>query len=134
MRKLRVLTIAVAALIVVIGLIGLAAPSVLLEFATSLLTPTALYVVAAVRVAFGVLLVWIAPTSRMPTILRVIGAVIVVLGLLTPFLGVHRTHAMLASWSGLDPILMRAAPSLAVLFGLFIIYAVVNRGLDARHN
>ena len=127
MRSLRLLTIALGAVIAVIGLIGLATPSMLLEFGRSLQTPAALYVVAAVRVAFGALLLWVASTSRLPTLLRVVGAIIVVVGLLTPFIGVERTQAMLTAWSSLGPVFMRTAPGLAVLFGLFIIYAVSPR-------
>ena len=127
MRYLRLLTVVLGAAIAAIGLLGLIAPALLLEFGQSLVTPPALYVVAAVRIAFGALLWLVAPAARMPTTLRIIGAVIVLAGLLTPFIGAERAQAMLTAWSDLGPILMRAAPSVAILFGLFIIYAVSPR-------
>jgi hypothetical protein len=124
---LRLLAAVLGAVIIAIGFVGLAVPPLLLEFGQSLATPMALYAVAAVRIAFGALLWCVATASRMPITLRVIGTVIVLSGLLTPFIGVERMQAMLTAWSGLGPILMRAAPGLAVLFGFFIIYAVSPR-------
>jgi hypothetical protein len=104
----------------------MAAPSVLLEFGRSLQTPSALYAVAVVRIAFGALLFWGASASRMPRMLRVIGTVIMVAGLLTPFFGVERAQAMLTWWSSHGQAFMRAWAALAVAFGLFIIYAVAS--------
>jgi hypothetical protein len=58
--------------IVALGMLGIASPPVLLEFAQSLLVPPALYGVAAVRIAFGVLLLAVAGEARMPRALRVL--------------------------------------------------------------
>jgi hypothetical protein len=126
-RNLRLLATALGAVITGIGFLGIADPSLLLEVGRSLQNAGALYVVAAVRVAFGVLLVWVASASRMPTALRVIGTIIAVAGVLTPFLGIERTQAMLAWWAGQGSLFMRVWSSLAVVFGLFIIYVVYPR-------
>ena len=126
MHHLKPLTIALGAVIVVIGLLGIAAPSLLLDFGRSLQTPGALYAVAAVRVAFGVLLFCVAPVSRVPRVLRVLGAAIILAGLFTPFFGVERTQAMLPWWSGQGQVFMRASASVALAFGLFVIYAVAS--------
>ena len=131
MLNLRRLTLALGAVIIAIGLVGVVAPSILLEFGRSLQTPIALYVVAAVRVAFGALLLWVASVSRRPTVLRLIGTIIVVAGLLTPFFGVERAQAMLTWWSGQGPLFMRGWAGLAVIFGLFIIHVVYPRRLAA---
>jgi hypothetical protein len=107
-----------------LGLLGVASPSVLLEFGRSLLLPPALYGVAGVRVAFGVLLVVIAGGSRMPRTVRVIGAVIVVAGLLTPFLGVLPFDEPLAWFSTNGLGLFRLVAMLPMIGGIFLAYAI----------
>ncbi len=123
---MKLLATAMGILIAAIGVVGIAAPLVLLEFGRSLQTPSALYVVAAVRIIFGAVLLWVAGASRMPRTLRVIGIVIVVAGLLTLFFGVERSQAMLDWWSSQGLLFMRAWAGVAVIFGLFIVYAVTS--------
>ena len=124
MKLPKLLATVMGALIAAIGVVGIAVPSILLEFGRSLQTPSALYVVAAIRVIFGAVLVWVAAASRMPRTLRVIGVVIIVAGLLVPWFGVERTQAMLGWFSSQGSLVMRAWASMAVIFGLFIIYVV----------
>ncbi|HEY3048038.1 MAG TPA: hypothetical protein VGJ72_11325 [Polaromonas sp.] len=124
---MKLLAMAVGLLIAAMGIVGIVAPSVPLQIAHSLLTPGGLYVVAAVRVCFGLLLLWVAPGSRTPVALRVLGALIVVAGLFTPLFGVERSRAALDWWSGQGPAFMRVSLSLAVVFGLFVVYAVAPR-------
>jgi uncharacterized membrane protein len=106
------------------GAVGVLAPSVLLDFGRSLLNPTALYVVAALRVVFGALLLWLARLSRMPRTVRVIGIIIVIAGLLTPVFGVERSAAVFTWWSNQDPLLVRIPAAVAVMFGAFIVYVL----------
>ena len=127
MKVRKLVATVMGALISAIGLVGLAAPSLLLEFGQSLQTPAALYVVAAVRIVFGAVLVWVASVSRMPSTLRVLGVVIIVLGLFTPLFGVERSQGALNWFSSQGPLLVRALASVAIIFGLFIIYAVNSR-------
>jgi hypothetical protein len=124
MKLPKVLATVMGALIAAIGIVGIAGPSVLLEFGHSLQTPGALYVVAAVRIIFGAVLIWVASSSRMPRTLRVIGVIIIVAGLLAPLFGVERSQAMLNWFSSQGPLFMRAWASIAVIFGVFIVYAV----------
>ena len=131
MRKLQLLAMALGAAIAAVGLVGVAAPSVLLELGRSLQTPTALYFVAVVRVLFGVLLLFVAAVSRAPTTLRVLGALIVIAGLLTPLFGVERAQAMLKWWSEQGGQFMRGWAAVAVVFGVFIIYVVRPRPRSA---
>lgn len=120
----RIIATIMGALIAALGVAGMAVPAVLLEFAQSLQTPGALYVVAAIRVLFGALLVWVASASRTPRTLRVIGVVIVIGGLLTPLLGIERFQAMLDWFSSQGPLFTRAWASVAVIFGLFVVYVI----------
>ncbi len=114
--------------IAAIGVLGMAAPSVLLEFGRSLQSAGALYVVATLRVALGAILIWAAPDSRTPRTLRIIGVLIIVAGVVTPFFGVERSRAVLDWWSTQGSFFTRAWLTMAVIFGLFIAYAAVPRG------
>ena len=126
MRSAKILTTALGLIIVAIGVLGVATPSVLLEFGQSLQTTNALYIVAAVRVMFGTVLLWVAPASRTPGILRVLGVFIIVAGLFTPFFGVERSRAMFDWWSTQGPSFTRMWAIVAVVFGLFIVYVVTS--------
>ena len=127
MKVRKLVATVMGALISAIGMVGVAAPSLLLEFAQALQTPAALYVVAAIRIIFGGVLVWVASVSRMPGTLRVLGVVIIVLGLFTPLFGVERTQGTLSWLSSQGPLFVRAVAGVAIIFGLFIIYAVNSR-------
>ena len=124
---MKLLAMAIGFIIGAIGVVGVGAPSLLLEFGRSLLTPTALYIVAALRIGIGVVLVRVAPISRMPKVLRVLGILIIIAGVLTPFFGVERSRAVLDWWSSQGPSFMRLLASVAVAFGLFIVYVVTPR-------
>ena len=128
---MKLLASATAFIIAAFGVLGVASPSLLLEFVRPLLTPGALYVVAAVRVAFGLVLWLAASAGRMPRTLRVLGVIILVAGLLTPFFGVERSQAIFNWWSGQPSWFMRAWASLAIIFGCFVIFALRPRGQAA---
>jgi hypothetical protein len=110
-----------------LGLVGLVAPAQLLDLGRSLLTETGLYVVAAVRVAFGLLLLFAARLSRMPRTLRVLGIVIIVAGLTTPLFGVERSIAMFNWLSAQAPALVRVMATFAIAFGTLVVYATLPR-------
>ena len=124
MRNVKLLAMALGLIVAAIGVLGVAVPSVLLEFGRSLQTTNALYSVAAVRVMFGAILLWVAPVSRTPKILRVLGVSIIIAGVFTPFFGVERSRAIFDWWSTQGSFFTRAWAIVAVVFGLFIVYAV----------
>ena len=86
-------------LVAAIGLLGVASPHGLLTAVRFMVTPRGLYLVAALRVVFGVVLILAARSSRAPGVLRLLGVVMLVAGLTTPLFGVDRAHAMLDWWS-----------------------------------
>ena len=114
-----------------IGALGLAAPSVLLEFGRRLQSPGVLYFFAAARVGFGIILLWAAANSRTPRTLRILGIFIIIAGVLTPFVGVERTRSAFAWWSTQGSFFARAWPLAAVGLGLFIAYTSLPRGSGA---
>ena len=123
MPALNVAAMIIGLAIAVLGGVGLVAPSLLVDFGNSLLTETGLYIVAAVRIAFGLLLLFAAPRSRMPRALRAIGIVIVIAGLITPLFGVERSASMFHWLSAQGFALVRVAATFAIVIGAFVLYA-----------
>ena len=121
------LALLIGLFLVAIGMCGVAAPHGLLTAVRFVLTPRGLYLVAAVRVVFGVILLLAAPSSRTPRVLRLLGFIMLVAGLTTPFFGVDRARVMLDWWSARGPAFMRVWAGLAVAFGAFVVYAVAPR-------
>ena len=107
MKLLRALTTVAGFAIAGLGVLGIAAPTVLLRLGASLLTPTALYAVAAIRILFGGLLIVVASSSRVPKTLRVFGAVIVAAGVLTPVVGSERATVAFSEVTAQGPNFVR---------------------------
>lgn len=124
---MRWFAVACGFLMAAIGIVGIADPLLLLDATSFTLTSLGLYIAAAFRVVFGLVLIGVASTSRMPRTLRTLGVIIVVAGIITPFVGVERARGIVAWWVGQGNAFMRIWASIAVVFGLFIIYAVIPR-------
>ena len=123
---MKVLAIVIGLLLAAVGLVGVVAPSYILEIGRSLLTPMSLYVVAAFRIGVGVVLVLVAAASRLPTTLRVFGIVIILAGVFTLILGVERSRAILDWWSNQGSLFMRFCLTGPLVIGLFIVYAFTS--------
>jgi hypothetical protein len=123
----NLLAMALGLVVTATGVLGLAAPSVLVEVGRSLQSAGALYVLAVVRVAFGAILLWAASNSHTPRILRVLGVFIIIAGVATPFFGVERSHSLFDWWSTQGSSVARAWPIAAIVFGLFIAYTASPR-------
>lgn len=119
-------TMAIGLAFIVVGLVGVATPSLVLEFGASLLTPTGLYAAAALRIAIGFVLVRVAPESRHSTVFRVVGSLLIIAGVLTPLFGVDRSRAVLDWWSSQGPLAVRLGAGVAVVFGVFLVHAIVS--------
>lgn len=124
---MRVVASTVALLIAALGVLGIASPASLLELVRPLLSPVGLPVVAAVRVAYGVVLWIVAPRSRMPRTLRALAVVIVVAGVLTPFVGLERSQAVFDWWSQQLSGFMRLWAAVPVALGVFLFLALRPR-------
>lgn len=121
---MKALALLVAALVVLIGLTGVALPGYLVLMGTYVATPLGLYVVAVARVGIGFILIQAAPASRYPTVLRVLGIVVMIAGFATPLFGVERSRAMLDWWAGQGLVFVRMEACLAIVIGGFLAYAV----------
>lgn len=124
---MRFVASAVALLIAALGVLGIASPAWLLDLVRPLLSPEGLPVVAAVRIAFGVILWIVASGSRMPRTLRALAVVIVVAGVLTPFFGVERSQAVFDWWAQQPPWFMRLWAVVPVALGTLLFLALRPR-------
>lgn len=123
MHALNVVAMIIGLAIAGLGLTGVVAPSLLLDFGGSLLTDNGFYAVGAVRVVIGLLLFAAARHSRMPRTLRAIGIVVLIAGLATPLFGVERSAAVFHWFSGQGPAFVRVVAVIAMALGAFVVYA-----------
>jgi len=77
---MRWLAIAFGLVIAVIGIVGLVDPGLFLDATSFTLASLGLCIVAAIRIAFGLVLIGAATTSRMPRALRILGALFTIEG------------------------------------------------------
>ena len=117
-------------------MLGLVAPSSLVWLAQRFVTIGAagFYIIAVVRIAFGLILISVAPASRAPRRLRVLGLVIALLGVaaaLTGVVGVERGDAAINWWSHLGSSTWRLTGGVILALGVFVAYACAppRRGL-----
>ena len=120
---MKTLAFAIALVICGVGLVGLVTPAALVWLAHYFASPSALYLVAAIRVAFGLLLLLVAAQSRFPEALRVVAFIPLLAGLATPVVGFARAVALLEQWTQLGPGAVRATSLPVLALGGFIAYA-----------
>jgi len=123
---LKTLAFVIGLLIIAVGAIGLIAPSSLAWIAEHAVTPIAFYVIAATRVAFGLVLILAASASRAPKTLRVLGYIILIAGVTTALMGavaIERAHAIIGWWLRQGTGVVRLTGIPPMLLGSFIAYA-----------
>lgn len=108
------------------GVVGILSPSGLIWVAQHSVTSGVFYLIATVRVAFGLVLISVASASRAPRAVRVLGYVILIAGIttaLTGLLAIGRAHAIIDWWLQQGSGLVRLTGILVIAFGGFIAYA-----------
>ena len=123
---MKTLAFVIGLLIVAVGAVGIIAPSGLVWIAEHSVTSGAFYVIATVRVAFGLVLISVASVSRAPKTLRVLGYLILIAGITTALTGlvaIERAHAIIEWWlrQGSGVVRLTGIPLLAL--GGFVAYA-----------
>jgi hypothetical protein len=125
---MRIAILSIAVLASAIGLVGLVSPETVMGLRREyMVTDYGMYVVAAFRMALGVLLMRFAPASRAPKFLRVLGAVVCLQALVqavgATFIDLDRARAIL-EWEGSHRGLLRVGALIALAFGGVLIFAV----------
>jgi len=106
-----------------VGAVGILAPSGLVWLAQHFVTPGAFYVIATVRITFGLILISVAPDSRAPKALRVWGYLILIAGITTALTGlvaIERARAIIEWWLQQGSGVLRLTSVLLLAFGGFI--------------
>ena len=101
-------------------------PSALVWLAQHFVTSGAFYVIATVRIAFGLVLISVASASRAPKVLRVLGWVILVLGIATALTGlvaIGRARGAIEWWLHQGSGVFRLTSVLILALGGFVAYA-----------
>ena len=127
---MKTVALLVALVVVAAGLSGLVVPDLLLAIGRRLVTPGAMWVIAALRVAIGIVLILAAPASRAPRALRVIGAFVIVAGLITPWFGAERARGVL-DWESQRVQFFRLEAALLLGLGAWLVF-VIGGGPSAR--
>ena len=121
---MRLLGLAIGALVILASAISFAAPDLRLSLERAVMTPDGLDVIAALRIAIGLVFVLAAPTSRAPRALGALGLVVLIAGLATPWFGVDRAQAVLSWFTSAGPLLMRLDAVVGMAMGSFLVYVL----------
>jgi hypothetical protein len=124
---MRTVAIAIGALVMAAGLALIVAPGVVAILAPAMVTPRGLLLVAAERIAIGLLMLRVAAGSRAPRVVQVLGVIVLINGIATPFFGAARARMLMAWWFARGPLAIRAVGVLVVLLGGCIAYFVSAR-------
>jgi hypothetical protein len=122
----KALAFVVGLCILTVGAVGIFVPSSLVWIAQRFVTSGPFYVIAAVRIAFGLVLISAASASRAPKALRVLGYVILIAGIttaLTGLLAVGRARATIEWWLQQGSGVVRLTGVLVLALGGFVAYA-----------
>jgi hypothetical protein len=122
----KTLAFVIGLFIVAVGAVGIIAPSGLVWIAEHSVTSGAFYVIATVRVCFGLVLISVASVSRAPKTLSVLGYIILIAGITTALTGlaaIEQAHAIIEWWlrQGSGVVRLTGIPLLAL--GGFVAYA-----------
>lgn len=132
-RPVRVAALLVAFFTVGVGLLGLVSPDSLTAARRHYFaTPTGLYTAGAIRVAMGLVVILCAAASRAPKTLRVLGALMCLQGLSATALGPEHARTVL-EWETMRPALLRAGAIIALVSGLFMVFAVTGHRPAETH-
>ena len=120
---MKTLAFVIGLCIMAVGAVGILAPSGLVWIARHSITPVDLYVIAVVRISFGVLLLSVASVSRAPQTLRVVAFIPLVAGIATPFVGVECAPVIIEWWAQQGSGVVRVTAVLVLALGGFFAYA-----------
>lgn len=131
---MKSLAFAVALLLLAFGAFGTCVPSALAWIAQHSVTSGAFYVIAAVRVTFGLVLISAASLSRAPRAIRVLGYLILVAGItaaLTGLVAIERARAIIDWWLQQGSGVVRLTSAMVLTLGGFVAYACAPLRRDA---
>ena len=123
---MKTLAFLLTLVIMAVGAVGVVVPSGLVWIAQHSVTSGAFYLIATVRVAFGLVLISVASVSRAPKTLRILGYLILIAGIATALTGVvamERARAIIEWWLQQGSGVVRLAGVVLLALGGFVAYA-----------
>lgn len=113
-------------LILLSGLLILINPNVVFNLLRNNLESLSLYAIAiTVRLVLGIVLIAYATVSKFPIIFQILGWLSIIAAVFLGAMGRPRFQQVLLWVTGIKPVYARFTGILAMLFGGFLIYAIV---------
>jgi hypothetical protein len=117
---MNIVVVLVGALIALIGLAVIIAPSTLKKALWSFIESDRFYLIAIVRIVLGVLFLLAAGQTRSPLFINIVGVFMILAGLLIPVLGKTRVRAVAEWWMKKGDGMLRVWGVMALLFGVIL--------------
>jgi hypothetical protein len=117
--------IAIGAVIVVFGAIGMLLPAVFRSLINAFRSQAMLAVASVVRVAVGIVLLLAAPQCRFTTAVQVFGVIAILAGVALPLLGTERANRLFDWFARQSDTAARAWAVVAILIGVFLLIAAL---------
>ena len=113
------------ALIVLLGLVGLAQPQRFRSLFTRLDDQSRFVIAIGIRVAMGALLWWLADELRHPQVMRVLAAIAFVAAVALLIMGRERLNRLITWWLAKPDGVLRFSAACAGAFGAYLVYVAV---------
>jgi hypothetical protein len=120
---LKTLAFLIGLCIMGVGAVGILAPAGLVWIAHRADAPVNLYVVTAIRVAFGLFLLSVAAASRAPSTLRMVAVIPLAAAIAMPIVGADRARATIEWWTQQGSFIVRLTGLPLLALGGFVAYA-----------
>jgi hypothetical protein len=124
---MKIISLGIAALLILVGLTGVLWPEGLMGLMTFSFTPTGIYVTAITRMILGALLLIAAPATRTPRTIRVIAVIIFLAGVATALLSAERAQLLKDWWINHGPDALRVGACFPLAVGFFILVATLTK-------
>jgi len=122
----KLLAFGIGLAIAIFGAAGIFFPTGLTWIANHAVTSGAFYVIAAIRIGFGLVLISVAADSRAPKAIRVLGYLIVISGITAAVIGlvgIGQAHQIIDWWIEQGTGVTRLTSVLVLALGGFVAYA-----------
>lgn len=114
---------ALGALVLVLGLVGLAQPDHFRTLYDVLHSRTRYWLAIGIRIAMGGLLWWLAEEVRHPQVMRILAGIAVLAAVALLLMGRERLDRMVSWYAALSDGVLRISAALATAFGAYLVYA-----------
>lgn len=113
------------ALIVLLGLVGLAQPARFRSLFTSIESQTRFVIAIVTRLAMGALLWWLADELRHPHVMRILAVIAVVAAVVVLVVGRARLDRLIDWWLSKPDGVLRISALFATAFGAYLTWVAV---------